>query len=67
MIINIQIIRIEELTYLLGISKSTLWRWRKDPSVNFPSAIMLGSRVVGWRLIEIDTWLNSNKCEGYAA
>jgi predicted DNA-binding transcriptional regulator AlpA len=64
---NIKIIRLDELSKLLGVSKTSLWRWRRDPSIGFPFPIMLGSRLVGWRLIEIENWLDSHQCERYAA
>jgi predicted DNA-binding transcriptional regulator AlpA len=64
---NIQIIRLDELSKLLCISKPTLWRWRRDSSIGFPFPILLGSRLVGWRLIEIEKWLDSNQCKRYAA
>ncbi|MCF2917460.1 AlpA family phage regulatory protein [Pseudoalteromonas sp. Cn5-37] len=50
-----EIIRPKQLTEQLNISKSTLWRWREDP--DFPRAISLGARSIGFLVKEIDEWL----------
>jgi prophage regulatory protein len=57
-----QLLRATELSNVLGISKSTLWRWRK--SGVFPHPIPLGPRMVGWRRQDIDEWLNQLSNEG---
>lgn len=51
-----KIIRINELADTLGISKVTLWRWRKEGIL--PKPIQIGSRVVAWREDTINEWLN---------
>lgn len=48
-------IRQEDLAKELGISKTTLWRWRRDKRL--PPPIHLSSRVVGWRTADIEQWL----------
>ncbi|PMM19949.1 hypothetical protein BCT62_00375 [Vibrio splendidus] len=50
-------IRANELSEALGISLSTLWRWRKAGVV--PEPISLGPRIVGWRTSDIQNWLNN--------
>ena len=50
-------IRANELSEALGISLSTLWRFRKAGLV--PEPIALGPRVVGWRTSDINNWLNN--------
>lgn len=50
-------IRANDLSEALGISLSTLWRWRKAGVV--PEPIALGPRIVGWRTSDIQNWLNA--------
>jgi len=54
-----KIIRPKELREQLHISKSTLWRWRSDPS--FPKPILLGARSVGFFVSDVDAWLLARK------
>ena len=44
-----------ELSEALGISQTTLWRWRKNG--DFPEPIQLGPRVIAWRVKDINEWL----------
>tara|TARA_R110001583_G_scaffold19264_1_gene75573 strand:+ start:1437 stop:1619 length:183 start_codon:yes stop_codon:yes gene_type:complete len=53
------IIRPAELAELLGVSQTTVWRWRKQKILQEP--IKLGSRLVGWRKEDIDEWLARQK------
>ncbi|EFF9719661.1 AlpA family transcriptional regulator, partial [Escherichia coli] len=56
-----RILRMAELTRLLGISRSTIYvkinpaSKYHDPT--FPKPIRLGSASVGWRASAIDEWL----------
>lgn len=50
-------IRQDELARLLGVSNTTIWRWRK--SNHLPKPIALSNRVIGWRTVDIDAWLES--------
>ena len=52
-----KIIRYSELAKELGVSKSTIWRWRN--SGRFPRPLNLGPRIVGWRTSDIQDWLNN--------
>ncbi len=51
------IYRERDVLALVGISKATLWRWRK--AGEFPAPIRLGPNRVAWRRIEIDEWISS--------
>ena len=48
--------RSSALSKTLGISESTLWRWRKAGLI--PEPINLGPRIVGWRIDDIQDWLD---------
>lgn len=50
------IIRLSELTEILGVSATTVWRWRRENRI--PQSLSLGPRMVGWRRKDIDEWLN---------
>jgi len=62
---KLRIVRAAELAKLLGISSTSLWRWRQNGA--FPQPIALGPRMVGWKIIDIEAWLDANRCERYAA
>ena len=50
-----RIVRREEVSKLTGIARATIYKKVKDGS--FPPPIRLGARSVGWRLSDIDDWL----------
>ena len=52
-----QILRERDVLNMLGISKVTLWRWRRDGA--FPQPIRLGPNSVAWRREAVDEWLAS--------
>jgi prophage regulatory protein len=58
-----QVIRLKELTGILGISRSTIYDKQNPKSPRFdplfPQKINLGARAVGWFLKDIEFWLNS--------
>jgi excisionase family DNA binding protein len=40
----------------LGVSRVTLYRWIKDPKMNFPESVRLNTRQ-GWRKKDIENWI----------
>ncbi|HAA96535.1 MAG TPA: transcriptional regulator [Alteromonas macleodii] len=50
-------VRANELSNFLGVSPSTLWRWRKNGIL--PAPIHIGPRVVGWRIRDIKVWIET--------
>lgn len=56
------IIRPSELSEMLSVSKTTLWRWENDGQL--PSRIKIANRAVGWRYRDIEQWLNRREAEG---
>lgn len=50
-----KILRIEEITKMVGLSRSTIWRM--ETKGTFPARVPLGTRSVGWRSIEIEEWI----------
>ncbi|WP_421254554.1 helix-turn-helix transcriptional regulator [Aeromonas sp. 600948] len=53
------IIRPAQLALELGVSKTTLWRWRNEGVL--PHPINLGPRLVGWERTVINQWIESRK------
>ena len=51
-------IRANELSGALGISSSTIYRWRKAGLL--PEPLSLGPRVIGWKIKDIENWLNNH-------
>lgn len=47
-----KIININELVNILGVSKTTLWRWRKEG--DFPEPIILGKNIIVWKESQTD-------------
>jgi predicted DNA-binding transcriptional regulator AlpA len=52
-----EIIRRQELSSILQISLTTIWRLTKARKM--PQPIRLSSRIIGWRRVEIENWLNN--------
>jgi excisionase family DNA binding protein len=50
------LINITEACEHLGVSRPTIYRWIKDPVMNFPPPVKIGLRA-GWRKSDIDHWL----------
>lgn len=52
-----KILRIKEISELLSLSKSTIWRLRREG--NFPEPLQLGPRSVGWYESDVMEWIKS--------
>ena len=52
-----RIIRIDEVSQLTGLARSTIYK--KVSEGSFPPPVRLGARSVGWRLTDIDLWLQA--------
>ncbi|MCF6304462.1 MAG: transcriptional regulator [Rhodobacteraceae bacterium] len=56
---TIQIIAVTALREALGgVSEMTIWRWLKDPALNFPKPIYISKRRY-WRYEDVLAWLES--------
>ena len=53
---NLNLIRTSELSESLGVSRSTLWRWRRDGVI--PEPLCLGPRIIAWKRDEVYDALN---------
>lgn len=59
--IDKNLIRIKELANQLGVTKVTIWRWRKEGKL--PAPIAISPRIVGWKKETLDEWLNEQVTE----
>ena len=50
-----KLVRPSQLSSQLGVSVTTLWRWRQQKII--PEPIALGKRIIGWEQSTIDEWL----------
>ncbi len=50
-----RIIRAKEVHKLTGLSRTTLWRLEQKD--NFPKRVSLGGQSVGWKLSEVQNWI----------
>ena len=53
--VTTRIMRPKEVCRVIGVSRSTLERWRR--SGLFPAPQKLGPQVVGWPQATVDEWL----------
>ena len=53
----LRIVRLPEVMTLTGLSKTVIYRRMKRGE--FPTAIDLGGRAVGWRIRDVTNWLAS--------
>ena len=52
-----KILRRKDVETMIGLSRSTIYKLMSQGS--FPKAIRLGPRAVGWRLSDIEVWIES--------
>lgn len=58
---NHKFIRAPELSRMLAVHRTTLWRWVRDG--HLPRPVQLGPNTVAWDSVEIDTWLAARALE----
>jgi len=51
------VVRMRQLIVMLGLSRSSIYRFISLGQ--FPAPIRLGDKAVGWRVNEIEEWLNA--------
>jgi len=56
---KLKIIRSSELSELLSVSKTALWRWEKEGIL--PPKVKLAGRAVGWSEYDIEIWFQKNR------
>ena len=56
-----QVIRPSEAARMLGVSRTSLWRFRRQSGV--PAPVMLGDRATGFFRHELENWLRSKQVQ----
>jgi predicted DNA-binding transcriptional regulator AlpA len=54
-----RIIRAKEVQELTGLSRTTLWRFENKGE--FPRRVSLGANTVGWKLSEVQNWIQERQ------
>lgn len=49
------LLRIPQVVGLVGVKKSTIWKWSSEGK--FPSPLKLSSRVTVWRAVDVLAWI----------
>jgi prophage regulatory protein len=53
---QVKILRRKDVESMVGLSRSTIYKLMNQGL--FPKAIRLGPRAVGWRISDIENWIN---------
>ncbi|WP_080713037.1 helix-turn-helix transcriptional regulator [Bordetella bronchiseptica] len=56
-----RILRTKDVLQLLGIGRTTLYRWLEQ-NPQFPRPVSLGPNSIGWFENELNQWLASRSC-----
>lgn len=54
-----RVLRLNEVCQLIGVSRHTIWRHRRDG--DFPKPIRIGRQCLGWRAGQIEAWIDSRQ------
>jgi predicted DNA-binding transcriptional regulator AlpA len=49
-----------EAAKLAAISRTSVWRWARNNTNNFPKPIRIGNRSARWVKADIDAWIEQN-------
>ena len=55
-LIEDRLISVAEVTAIVGIGKSTVYKWMSSSVHEFPRPVRISSRAVRWRLSDIVAW-----------
>ena len=56
---QVLVVRMSRLVEMIGLSRATIWKMLSQDK--FPSPIRLGSKSVGWRVKDIEDWLQNRE------
>ena len=54
-----RILRFREVCWMIGLSRTTLWRKVRDGE--FPAPVRLGANSIGWRRSAVEGWLSDRE------
>jgi prophage regulatory protein len=52
--------RIKDLSQILSIGESTIWRFVSDPTFSFPKPIKITPKLTTWLAADIDQWIKDH-------
>lgn len=58
------LIDIHEVATRCGVSIFTIYRWRRNPAMNFPRPFQIGPRAVRFCPVELAIWIASRRVGG---
>jgi len=61
---NERIIRFPEISKMVGLSRSTIWR--REASGDFPKRVRIGKNSVGWKFSDVQRWIASRPVKDIA-
>jgi predicted DNA-binding transcriptional regulator AlpA len=56
--------RVDEVLYLVGFSRSTLYRRMRDSELPFPKQIKISEAMAVWSEQEVAAWMKEQKAKG---
>ena len=57
----IALLRLDEVSNLVGASRSSIYRWVKE--ARFPRPVKLGERAIAWPSDEVESFIESRRAE----
>jgi predicted DNA-binding transcriptional regulator AlpA len=58
---RLTLLRPADAARALGVSAVTLWRWSRDPAMQFPKAFRLGRNSIAYDEAEVRRWLETRR------
>ena len=52
---HVLVVRMSRLVEMIGLSRSTVWKLLSEGK--FPNPIRLGPRSIGWRIKDVEDWI----------
>lgn len=52
--------RVKDLSQVLSMGESSIWKLAADPKSNFPKPIKISTRLTAWLAADIDQWIKDH-------
>ena len=56
-----RILRPRDVCRVIGLSRTTLWRWQR--AGDFPRPVRLGRNSIGWRASTVQEWIDARSSD----
>jgi prophage regulatory protein len=57
--VTVLVVRMSRLVDMIGLSRSTIWKLLSEDK--FPTPIRLGPRSIGWRIKDVEEWIQGRE------